>query len=246
MSNRVLSTILAAGLLAGCGESPAPPPAATAPTRTDAAGLRSEGDALAARGEYAAAAERYREALRRAPEDLGLHFSLGSVLTHLGRRDEAVEQFRWVVAHGSPNRPEVATARQWLLEAGVVEGGPAPTRAARKEPSPPEASASFGMLKGNTVWPGVTPDTYRLTLQILLAGDDPFTQEKIIQARTRLGEPYVFPKVPEGTYRLMAQVGATRLWDTRITVAAGKETVLDLTPFMSPVSPSEFPLPADR
>jgi len=62
-----------------------------------------------------------------------------------------------------------------------------------------------------------------------------------VGARTRLGQPYTIASVPEGRYRLMAQVGPVRLWETSVQVTAGKETVLDLAPETSPVSPRDFP-----
>src|SRR3989304_2712790 len=71
-------------------------------------------DALAARGEYAAAAERYRAGLRARPDDLMLHFALGSVLSYLDEPEETRAEFRWVVAHGSPGPPGGAPARQRL------------------------------------------------------------------------------------------------------------------------------------
>jgi hypothetical protein len=92
----------------------------------------------------------------------------------------------------------------------------------------------------------VTPQTRPFSLQILLQGDDDFTRDRIIPARTRLGEPYTLDRVPPGSYRLTAQVGMIRLWDTRVTVQPGRETALDLTEATSPVSPAEFPLPEGR
>lgn len=102
----------------------------------------------------------------------------------------------------------------------------------------PDPSAPRGTIKGKTVWPGI--DDYRLTLQIVLIGDDPFNQGKMIATRTRLGEPYS-AWVPAGGYLLRAQVGGIRLWDIRVNVEADKEVVVDLTPAESPVSPNDFP-----
>lgn len=49
------------------------------------------------------------------------------------------------------------------------------------------------------------------------------------------------PSVPEGGYRLMAQGGPTRLLDTSVQVAAGKEAMLDLAADASSVSPRDSP-----
>jgi hypothetical protein len=63
----------------------------------------------------------------------------------------------------------------------------------------------------------------------------------MIAARTRLGEPYSAMVTPAGGYVLRAQVGSIRLWEMRVTIEADKETVVDLTPAESRVSPDEFP-----
>src|SRR5919198_805855 len=106
-ATRVPAVLLASALAFGCA-GPTPP---ALPQTPAAASPREEGDAAVSRGDYVTAVAKYREALKETPDDLKLRFALGSALTHLDRRDEAVEQFRWIVEHRAP---EVAMARQWL------------------------------------------------------------------------------------------------------------------------------------
>lgn len=228
--------VVAAALAAGCGRSPAPQ-AAVPPGPLPVGPARLAAHALAQRGDWAGAIVKYREALRAEPDDVLLRFALGSALSHADRHQEAVEQLRWVVAHGRRSLPEVAAARQWLQDVGALELEPLATTAAAKPVDP----RSTGTVSGATTWPDAGPDSHRLTLQILLVGDEPATKGRRLQARTRLGEPYAVSGVPEGRYRLMAQVSAIRLWDTPVEVTAGKDTVLNLTPETSPVSPQAFP-----
>jgi tetratricopeptide (TPR) repeat protein len=241
---RLALVALALAALAACGRSPVPSAVQPAAAPAGAAALAEEGDALAERGEYAAAAAKYREALELEPESLEFRFALGSALTHLGQREAAAAQFRWV-ARGDRSRPEVQAARRWLAQAGLpVDTGVAAS--AEAAPAAPEPAENLGVVKGRTAWPRITPDSYNLTLQILLEGDDGTTRGRRIPAQTRLGAAFQIPRVPAGVWRLMAQVGAVRLWDERIFVLPGKETLLELTPASSPVSPDQFPVPPDR
>ena len=147
---RALALLLASPLLVACGgPSPARP---SAPVAAVAPAAGEAPDALAARGEYAAAAERYRAGLRARPDDLMLHFALGSVLSYLDEPEETRAEFRWVVAHGSPGRPEVATARQWLAAAERLE------RPASR-PRPPTATPVEVRRAPNTTDQARTPVT---------------------------------------------------------------------------------------
>ncbi len=62
-------------------------------------------------GRYQAAIERYREAIELDSEELDAHYELATVLGHLGRFDEALQEFALVVAaaprHGRARRGEV-------------------------------------------------------------------------------------------------------------------------------------------
>ena len=234
----LLAAASALALLSGCSGPPPSPPAPPAITSAPSpAQLREEGDARARRGEHARAAESYRAALRLAPDDLFLHFALGSVLSYTDRRDETVEQFSWVVAHGRPGQPEVATARAWLAAAQP----PPKAAASRTEPQPAPAPGPLGAVKGATSWPGVDPESQWVPLELRIAGAAPETAHMKMRIRLFLGRPYTFLSLPAGPYRILARSGGTKLWETRVVVDAGKETVLDLSEANSLVKAADFP-----
>jgi hypothetical protein len=234
--------LLVAGLLAGCQAAvPAVPAVATTSGPLSADAARQAGDALVARGDYAGAAERYRAAVAAYPDDLMLRFALGSVSTHLDRRDDAVASFMWVVAHGDPRVPEVATARQWLETTGVLAaaapGAPAPLSATVAAPAD---AAGVGAVRGQSAWPGLRAGDRRPTLLVKLVGDDAATQGSTYRLRVGLGKPFVMSNIPAGAYRVTGDVDGVLLWETRAVVRAGQEVAIDFTPETSSVSPNDF------
>ena len=87
-----------------------------------------------------------------------------------------------------------------------------------------------------------------MPIRIRLIGDEPTTREVQRERRFRLSDHFGFPGLTPGRYRLVARVidDETTLWDQPVTIEAGKETVLDLSPATSPVSPSTFPPPTSQ
>src|SRR2546429_6362096 len=157
MRTLVIVAVVAA-LLLGCQQSrptnPLAPPMGPA-VRT----LKEEGDQLARSHDWGGAATKYQTALNRESSNLELRLALGITLSHLDRREETIEQFRWVVNHSQPGTPEFVMARTWLVEAGEVDGG---LRTASASPVTDAASASKettpkGGVRGMTSWPGVAP-----------------------------------------------------------------------------------------
>src|SRR5262249_45565096 len=57
---------------------------------------RLRGDHAAARAAFDSACVRLETALRRSPDDWGLHAALGQALAGRGRRAEALEEARWL------------------------------------------------------------------------------------------------------------------------------------------------------
>jgi hypothetical protein len=203
--------------------SSAPAPAGSA--REDAA-------LLAARGDHAGAERKYREALTAHPDDLELHFGLASVLTQLDRRDEAIAEFRWVVANGRSGRPEVDTARRWLVDAGAAapSSSPAPVAAAV------EAS---GGIAGKLVWPGLPPEK-TFGIRVVVERDGEGGMRKTV--RTKLNGTYAVEGLTDGSYKLTGLAGPVRIWsDVPVTVSGGQKTTLDLSPANATVSAAEFP-----
>jgi hypothetical protein len=140
----------------------------------------------------------------------------------------------------SPPPPPTTTGPAVAPPPPAVASAPAPPPSPSTPDRRPDTTGAGGTIKGRTVWPNV--GDFRFTLQIVLLGDDPVTEGRMIAVRTRLGEPYSAWVVPAGGYVLKAQVGSIRLWEMRVNVEPDKETVVDLTPAESRVSPTEFPV----
>jgi hypothetical protein len=223
--------ILAAALAAGCDAAPpkvaAPPPPAAAP-----GAAREDAALLASRGDWVAAEKKYREALQAEPDDVQLHFGLASVLTQLDRRDEAAEEFRWVVKNGRLGQPEVDTARRWLADSG--QRSPGATTAAE-----PVDKATLGAVAGKLTWPNIPADM-TFGIRIVVTRNDDANVRK--SAKTKLNGSFTVPDLPEGAYTLTGLAGPTRIWsDLPVTVSAGRQTTIDLTPANAVVSATEFP-----
>jgi tetratricopeptide (TPR) repeat protein len=190
--------------------------------------LLAEGDSRYRREDFAGALEAYQTALQKSPEDPRLRYRAAAALASLGRREEAVAAFTWVVEHGTrEHHEEVLLARQWLSAthtAPVVRG-------ARTSISPtvPVEPTSVGQVQGNTAWKQLDSDRAAPQLQLLLVGEGGATQGRRYGARVALNEPYRFTNIQAGEYRLMGQVGMIRLWDVKVRVQDGQPTVLDLT-----------------
>lgn len=215
---RWVPSVVALLVLVGCQQSPpAGPP--EPPPGWLVQRLRAEGDELAARGEYEVAAVKYQAAADQEPDDIALRFRLGTALSHLGRRQETVGQFQWVVMRGHPASPEVQVARRWLVGAGVLA-----------EPRTFSFSSSVpaGKVGGRTGWRGTDTRDGPRRVSLVLRGDDESNREVVLETSVRLGDPYEFGSVPPGTYRLTARVGQGPFWEQKVTVEPGEETVLDL------------------
>ena len=119
---RLLGAALAAVIVGGCQQAP---PTRMA-TQSVVVGSRTtklvtEGDALAAQKDWAGAALKYQAALNDEPSEVKTRFALASALTHLGRREEAVDHFNEVVRRGKPGSAEVRIARDWLIAASAAD-----------------------------------------------------------------------------------------------------------------------------
>jgi hypothetical protein len=226
-----LVVVGAGALLAGCDSKP--PKVATIAASVPAGNLREDAARLAARGDFAGAERTYRAALSAQPDDVELHFGLGSVLSQLDRREAAAEEFRWVVQHGRPGRPEVDSARRWLAESGEAAPGSA-TAAAEPEPT------SLGGVSGQLTWPGLPADKqFAVRVVVARKGDGAALQKS---ARTKLNGTFSIAGLPEGAYTLTGLAGPVRIWsDLPITVTPGRETTVDLSPANAIVSANEFP-----
>jgi hypothetical protein len=228
----VLLVLLVA--VTGCQQGPTPAPG-TGTAASSVAQLRGEGDARLRRGDYRGAARAYEQALLYAPQNVAIRYLAGVALARAGRTEEATAAFLWVTDHGRSDREEVRLARQWLVEAGVR---PAPARtSSAEEAAAPRGPSPLGQLNGRTEWSGLDPARARPNLQVLLEGDDTATRGRRYWARVPLNEPYEITGIVPGRYRVMAQVGSIRLWDTKVEIQPDGPTLVDLIPSTTVASP---------
>jgi tetratricopeptide (TPR) repeat protein len=231
-------------LTLGCQQSPGPGVSQGAP----AAGsltlrLKHEGDAALAKGDYETAALKLQQAVNQEPADMSLRYALGTALSYLNRREDAAQEFTWVVERGVPGSQEVQMARRWLVSAGYpVETTETAVAVAAAEPAvAPGSYTPKNRVKGKMEWPGVTPPATMIPVHVTLVGEESGNREFNKTRRFRLGKVYEFWDVPAGKYQLVAKAGDTVLWEQKIAVEADKDTLLDLSAANSRVSPREFP-----
>jgi hypothetical protein len=219
--------------LAGCNQAPPAPPARAPEEKSRAMVLREEGDALAAKGDHAGAAAQYQAGLELEPEDLGLHYALGTAFSYLERRPDAIREFRWVVAKGRADSDEVRAARQWLISVGALAQEDAAPRTGETATSGDAAGKKKqSSVKGKLEWPGVVAGEGTVPIRLLLTGDDMGNREFKQVRFAKLANPYEFADVPPGNYRLVGVAirhEQTQVWDVKVNVEAGKDSVVDLT-----------------
>jgi hypothetical protein len=221
-------------VLAGC-QSPAGP-TTPAPGSPDPVAKARE---AVGRREWSVAAPLLREALVQDPDDLALHYSLAVAATHTGGRDEAIQEFHWVLAHAPRGSAERDAARSWLVAAGVLDGN-------RPRPLPPvpgEARGDSG-ISGSVLWSeGDQPPGPRVREQLHLIGipEDHTTRDLRYIGRTDDLGHYAFTGVVAGRYRLTNRIAGVPTWRLLVTLDAGRETVLDLTPANGLSARDDFP-----
>jgi tetratricopeptide (TPR) repeat protein len=233
--------VVVAILLAGCRDTQGPASTATPRLGSLTEQLKQEGDQLLAEGRYEEAAVKYQRAVNQEPGDPALRYALGVAFSHLQRRQDTVEQFRWVVERGRPESPYVHLARTWLIESGERVSPPAPPPSA---PTVQDDAEPRGTIRGTSEWAGHDPKRRVVALRIVLTplqGQELGTRGN---RRFRLGEPFAFRDIPVGKYQLAASSSDAELWNEEVTVTPDKETVVHLSNANSPV-PSDHPLKDD-
>jgi hypothetical protein len=250
---RTVFTVAVLGLMvAGCQGSQASAPAAVVQQIGSlTVKLKAEGDALMTQHEYDKAAVKYQAALNEAPADIPIRFALATALSYLPRREETVEQFRIVMQRGVPGSAEVRAAREWLANAeelGDGEAGPAAAWAPAAGPAgnqgPTTGPGKRGKVAGKLTWQGIEPRAKMVRVNISLIGDESETREVRLGREFKIGRGYEFRDVPQGSYRLVAEVAGTTMWDLKVQVPGDRDTTLDLAESNAAVAASFTP-PSD-
>ena len=229
---RVLFLVAALGLTLGACQRFSPPPTSAAGSLTGR--LSAEGDALMAQGDYERAAVKYQSALNEAPSEIAIRYALAVALSYTTRRDETIQQFKIVVSRGEPSSAEVKAAREWLASVNGLED-----TSVSVMPSIAQAegrAAKTGRVLGRIQWHDIDPYDRMVRISVSLTGEDVATR---MTRPFKIGRPYEFRNVPPGSYRLVAEVGGTPMWDVKIDVSADNDTPLDLTDANSTV-PKDF------
>ena len=231
MNLRPLAAVVALALVFGCTRPPPPGPG-TAVRDVIA-------DALAAvnRGDWAGAAPLLRQALGQDPQNAKLHYHLAVAASHLDLRDEAIREFRWILANLAPELPEAQEARRWLTNAGVL---PRPTETAA-DPSGPitEETPGDSGVEGQVLWADGRPTA---RVQLFLKGA-PKSPNQTLQwvMRTDDNGRFAFKRIPAGTYMLTNRIAGAPTWRLRVTLAPGEVTTLDLSEANSAKVRDDFP-----
>jgi tetratricopeptide (TPR) repeat protein len=217
-----LLMLAVAALVVSCQRAPrqvATPP----PAKQSFEELRTDGAARLAARDWEGALRAYQAALADQPDDLDVRYGTAIALSQLDRADEAAHAFTWVVQHGSPDHESVRVARQWLASARPARAEPPSERAATGDDG-----RAVGAVRGRTEGLNLTSGT-AATLRILLEGDEAGNRDRRYWAKARLNDQYEISDVVPGGYRLRAQLGPVRLWETRVVVERGRPTIVDLT-----------------
>jgi tetratricopeptide (TPR) repeat protein len=222
-----LAGLLALALVLGCA---GPPPSAPSAPRNLVA------DAMLAfdQGEWARAADLLRLALAQDPGDAALHYYSAVAATRLDRRDDAIREFRWVVANVAPDLPEAVEARQWLIRAGVLARPAEPLRDSPRGETPSDSG-----LQGRVVWAGER-STARVQLFLKGAPKSPNAGMQWV-LRTDESGGFEFKGIPPGTYMLTDKVAGERTWRLRVRLEPGEVTSLDLSEGNSARVRDDFP-----
>jgi hypothetical protein len=249
-----VAVVAVAVAVAGCqGAQPSGPAAAVVQVGSLTAKLKAEGDELMLQQEYDKASVKYQAALNEAPGDVPIRFALATALSYLPRREETVEQFRIVMQRAAPGSAEGRAAREWLANAGELgegEAAPAPAGATAAGAIPGNQGpvtapgVKKGKVAGKLTWQGIEPRAKMVRVNISLTGEDGDARDVKLGREFKIGRGYEFRDVPQGSYRLVAEVAGTTMWDLKVQVPGDRDTALDLTDGNAAVAASFTP-PSD-
>jgi hypothetical protein len=198
------------------------------------------------RSEWAPASRLLRDAIAKQPMSVRLHYSLGVSATHLELRDEAIREFRWVLANAPAGSPEAVAARNWLIAAGALptEGPTFSTSTGASPPAAVDFDRGDSGLKGRVTWSDGDPPIKLERLQLFLKGI-PGTPNQDIQLvlRTDNEGNFEFRQVPAGEYKLTNRIAGEPLWRLKVNIPPSETVAFDLSESNSTRVRDDFPTP---
>lgn len=224
----------AMALVIGCQQAPLPQPPVTPPD------LLGEARAAMARGEYDTSARLLRQAVVASPDSLEAHYRLAVSASYLDLFDEAQGEFEWVVAHGASGSAEVQLARDWLRQSR--------SQAAESPPSPEAATtrSDRATLSGRVVWSQEGTPEPQPYLRLFMKGiKGTSVEDEFYRVQTDQQGTYTIADVVPGEYSLTNRVAGTPIWHLKVTVKAGENLKLNLTPENSVKSATTSRTPAN-
>ncbi|MBI2217385.1 MAG: hypothetical protein HYU51_08815 [Candidatus Rokubacteria bacterium] len=244
MRPRLAAALLLALALAACQGAPTEPPRPASQAKGDAAARARE---AMARRDWNMAAPLLREAVAARPADVSLHYDLAVAASYLDLRDEAIREFRWVVANAQPDSQEYKAAKSWLAEAegtgGTRSTAAPPARPADKSTTLHVERVGDAGLYGRVTWssePGGPQSTKRMQIHLTgLPGTS--AKEQRYTVRTDDEGRYEFKRIVAGPYKLSDRVAGQPVWRLKVQVEAGRETAVDLQPGNSVTLRDDFP-----
>lgn len=226
------------GVLGAACSGPTPPPAPSI-VRHDPGGEARQ--ALDER-DWAKAARLFAEAITGAPRTLAFHYGLAIAASHLGAREEAVREFKWVLTHGAPASAEAQVARSWLTSAGALDAS-APAARDSRPPQFGSDVAGDASMQGRVTWSataGTPAPAHRVQIHLLGRAGTPTARARYT-VRTDEDGYFRFRDVVAGPYQLTDELVGQPRWRLGVELEPGRPLRLDLSPANRLALRDDFP-----
>jgi len=199
----------------------------------------AEGHKAFERRDWGTAASHYRIAIPQRPPEVILHYRLAVATSWLDLRDEAMQEFEWVVANAAASSEEARVAREWLDGARKrrLAGADGSGEAVKDE------RAGDSGMHGRVVWDdgqGAQP-LKRLQLHLYAMAEDGTSKRMSFQVRTDFEGNYTFKNIPAGLYKLTDDNVGTPKWRLKVEIKPGEDALLDLGPDNSVKTRDDYP-----
>jgi len=191
--------------------------------------------------DWGTAASLYRVAIQKSPDDLLLHYRLAIASSWLDRRDEAMTEFEWVVAHAAVTSDEARVARDWL--AGARSRSAARAGAAVADTAVRDERVGDSGVHGRIVWDegqGTQP-LKRAQIHLYALEEDGTSKRMSFHVRSDREGNYKFERIPAGTYKMTDDNVGTPKWRLKVVLRPGEDALIELGPDNSLKTRDDFP-----